>query len=567
MEYDGFYRFKMNFIPNGKQKITSAYIAIPLKKEFATQIHSLCNRMKYNDAKFLPNKNGIIWQSSQSRKTSQLYGNFRPYVWIGTLAKGLVWMCESDKHWSLDTKLDALDILSLKDRNIFRVNIVNKPTTWEKPFTIEQAFQATPVRPMPQYQRRLTCRLSFPNSWKYSTYMGPYCWSGFSHFYPPNFDYSFVNYIRDKKFSKVNDRKMIDTYIKKNLVGVSTKTKQSFDRHLVRGIAYAKNAKYKVPYYNARASSLKWPEYSTYMDEWWCSNYRASNADAYNNTLTKSYQDMVLYHLRRLLREGMDGIYYDNIRDWSNPNPVTGPAYQLPNGHMQPYFDLFDLREFVKRTAVLLYQEKKVFPDGRPVITLHMTNTNIVPVLAFGGVSLDLEAEYGSKDFQDRFSEGYLQSCTIGLQSGIIPEILISITGKKTTFTTRTFLAVTLAYDIPMVVNVGGLAPIWGKTWSSLYNFGYSTKDVKVSPCWEANTVTTNNKDWRITTYLKESTKELVIAVSSFGKTATSQLNLGKYIATSCSNWESKNAIPIKNNTITLSIPKHDFKLIKVKIK
>ena len=146
----------------------------------------------------------------------------------------------------------------------------------------------------------------------------------------------------------------------------------------------------------------------------------------------------------------MDGIYYDNIRDWSNPNPVTGPAWRRRDGQMQPYFDIFALREFVRRTAVMLYQEKKTFPDGRPVLTLHMTNTNLVPVLAFGTIALDLEAEYGSKDFQDRFTEGYLQSCTLGLQTGVIPEILVQITGKNREFVTRTFLAVTLAYDLPL---------------------------------------------------------------------------------------------------------------------
>ena len=194
------------------------------------------------------------------------------------------------------------------------------------------------------------------------------------------------------------------------------------------------------------------------MDEWWCSEYRAMSEDEYNNTLTKSYQDMVLYNLRNMVRAGLEGIYYDNIRDWTNPNMVTGPAYRRADGTVQPYFDLFDLREFAKRTAIMLYQEKKTFPDGRPVLTFHMTNTNLVPILAWGSISLDLEAQYGSKDFQNRFSEGYLQSCTIGTQTGVIPEILITITGKQLHAVSRTFLAVTLAYDLPFVMNGGGLA-------------------------------------------------------------------------------------------------------------
>ena len=566
MDYDGFYRFTMQFMPDGKQKISSAYLAIPLKKEYAQQIHSLCNKMKYNDAKFLPQKNGIIWQSSKSAKTPQLYGNFRPYVWVGTRDKGLAWMSETDRYWSLDPNKDALDIISGGNANMLRIHLVNAPCVWEKSFTLEQAVQATPVRPMPDYRRKLTCRETFPNSWKYSTYMGAFCWAGFSSnpFVPGGNDYSFINYLRDKKFSAPKDREIVNRYLKDYASKLSGARQKSVERHMYRGIAFAKNARYMVPYYNSRTSTLNWDDYQVYMDEWWCSDYRAGNADPYNNTLTRSYQDAMLYYLQKLVRAGMDGIYYDNIRDWSNINPVTGPAYQRKDGRMQPYFDLFDLREMAKRTAVMLYQEKKVFPDGRPVVTMHMTNTNIVPVLAFGGVSLDLEAEYGSKDFQDRFSEGYLQTCTLGLQTGIVPEILISITGTHGLHVTRTFLAVTLAYDLPFVMNAGGngFNRIWRDVWRKLYSFGYSTEQVKVTPCWEKNDITSTCPDWRITSYAKKAAGKTVVAVCSFGDKAKGSIDVSKTGAVRCTDWESGKPLPLQNGKVSLSVPRHDFKLL-----
>ena len=150
----------------------------------------------------------------------------------------------------------------------------------------------------------------------------------------------------------------------------------------------------------------------------------------YNNTPTASYQDFLLYWNRKLVREGLDGIYYDNIRDWHNPNPVTGPAYLMESGKMQPYFDIFDMRTLIKRTAVMLYQEGKNIFDGRPLFVLHMTSTNLAPFTSLGSIALDWEDKFGAMDFQDRFTEDYIKVCSLGLQSGAIPEVLVQITGS-----------------------------------------------------------------------------------------------------------------------------------------
>lgn len=56
--------------------------------------------------------------------------------------------------------------------------------------------------------------------------------------------------------------------------------------------------------------------------------------------------------------------------------------------------------------AVLPAQEKKVFPDGRPIMTNHMKCTNLAPFHAFSSIILDLEAQCGSKNFQDLIPEG-----------------------------------------------------------------------------------------------------------------------------------------------------------------
>lgn len=147
----------------------------------------------------------------------------------------------------------------------------------------------------------------------------------------------------------------------------------------------------------------------------------------------------------------------------------------------------------------------------------------------------------------------------------MIPEILVQITGKNREFVTRTFLAVTLAYDLPFVMNGGGLTGEWSKVWRRLYQWGYSTPEVKVAPCWNPATLKSDRSDWRITTYRKG--KELVAAVSNFGDTAEGTLDLSGVHAVRAVDWESGRELPVGNGSLPLKLQKHDFRLIHITTK
>ncbi|MBQ7650987.1 MAG: hypothetical protein IJS15_08505, partial [Victivallales bacterium] len=540
LDYDGFYRFTMDFMPNGSVEINSAVLSVPLRREFATQLHSTCNRLRYNDAKVLPEGEGLIWRSSEPQKTPKTQGSFHPYVWLGKLAHGIAWCAQTDQHWSIPENGDALDVIADKENATLRVNIAGKPTVWNTPFTLEQALQASPTRPRPDYRRHFLERTSYPNSWTLCTLAGASCWGCYNiaSFRPADGDYSYINYISKRQFSPESNKAAIDEFMS-HAANFPEHRKASFRNHLERGIYYSKISRFNVPYINARCAHLDVPDYQTFMDEWWCSEYRAENADEYNTTPTASFRDMALFYLRRLVREGMDGIYYDNVRDWTNPNPVTGPAYRLKDGTIQPYFDIFEQRELLKRTATMLYQEGKTLPDGRPLLIAHMTNTNILPYTAFAAITLDMEAEYGSRDFQDRFTEGYIQTCTLGLQSGAVPEILVQISGNNADYVTRTFLSVTLAYDLPFVMNCGGVTPTWSKIWRKLFEWGYSTPEVKVTPCYENPPVSSNNAQWRFS--LMTRGNEARLCVSNFGDAAEGTIDLTRigFQPTSATDQES----------------------------
>lgn len=564
LEFDNFVKTSVTFTPEKSYTFRNMTLEIPLNTAFARQIHSTCNTMKYNIAATLPDKDGELWNSKHGKIHTAVSNSFRPYIWLGNLAEGLAFFTESDKDWSRKADTPMASVVRKGGTTYLRIYFMNQPCVRKKPFTLTFGFQASPCRPRLNAGRQLTERFTAPNSLGMSLLAGGGCWAcnGYD-FWPINRDYSFLNQLdmaQKGKSTLAQQNKFVADYMKKHFTTFPKDRQGFFKRHLDRGLAYARTSKLLVPYLNARATHLRWPEYQVFMDEWFCSQYRANNEDDYNNTPTKSYQDFVLHNCVKLIEEGLDGIYYDNIRDWHNPNHVTGPAYTMKNGKVQPYFDVFDLRALIKRTAIMLTKKGQTIFDGRPMLVLHMTNTNLLPFTSLGSVCLDLEDKYGSMDFQDRFSEDYLKICTSGLQSGAIPEVLVQITGKKIAAVTRTFLAVTLAYDLPMVLNAGGVTAVWFNTWRKLKSFGYGTENVEVFPCYQpSGFVTTDAPRVRITEY-RHKNGERVLAVSSFGYAGKVTLKFKKPVK-QIMDWERNRVL--KNAVIDLK--KNDFRLIKVK--
>jgi hypothetical protein len=335
-----------------------------------------------------------------------------------------------------------------------------------------------------------------------------------------------------------------------------------FGRVMTVGFDFSSFSDRIIPYMNPRATHLRWKEYRVFMDEWFCSEYRANNEDDYNNTPTASYQDYLLYCVKKILDAGMDGIYYDNIRDWHNPNFVTGPAYKFENGKNQPYFDIFDMRKLIKRTAVLLCREKKTIFDGRPLFVLHMTNTNIVPFTSLCGITLECEDKYGNTDFQTRFSEDYLRAGALGLQSGAIPEILVMITGNND-WVGRTFFAVTSVYDITAVMALSGLPqkPYYTLL-RKLKRYGYGTEKVKVFPCYDMSGNIVADSDVRMVEYLHADGSR-VVCVSSFGYEGKVKLDC-KFKFSRVSDFETDKVLLQSGNSLEFDLKKHDFRIFKL---
>lgn len=570
-EFDNFIKTTLTVDPGKGFNFKSMTLDIPLNGEFAKQIHSTCNRMRKNDARALPTAQGEIWNSAMSVSHPEVQNNFRPYIWLGKLGEGLAFFTESDKDWSRDPKKSMAQIIRKGNTATLRINFIDLPTERSKPFKLVFGFQATPTRIRPNMVRQYSGRgITAPNTIIGAVLAGSKAWSGVEFdFNPWKNDYSYINGLRNimkdpKKYDEAYGQKIIQEFLDRNCKDLDKELYRKFKQHLGWGVAHARRSKYLIPYLNARATQFRWPEYQVFMDEWYCSEYRANNEDPYNTNATESYQDYVLYQCEKLLDAGLNGLYYDNIRDWHILNPVLGPAYRMADGKMQPYFDIFDMRNLIKRTAVMLYKKGYTFFDGRPILYLHMTNTNLIPFTSLGGVNLECEDQYGNTDFQDRFSEDYMEVSAAALQSGSIPEVLVQITGDNRHFVTRTFVATILAFDINSVMTAGGVEKIYYTTVYNLRHFGYGSDKVQVFPSYApSGEYKVNVPAVRFTEYRRDD-GQTIIAVSSFGHEGKVKLSWNtpvKFIH----NGENGKKYPLNDGkSVEFDLKKHDFQLIKI---
>ncbi|MDD3952723.1 MAG: DUF6067 family protein [Lentisphaeria bacterium] len=573
-DYDGMCKVSLRFRPKNPLDLQKVWIEIPLRNEFVSLMHSVGNVMKKNPALVLPEGEGLLWHSLMASEGRLGKINYRPYIWLGGIYRGLSWFAQSDRYLSLSAEIPAMEIRREKDHLILRIFLVNIPTRWEKPFELVMGFQATPVKPQPESWRRLSARRQAPNSIPFATLAGPAIWGSDFHYtapYPAGHDYSMIQQLaKDKRRNAWQNQQDINEFVQKHFSGAGEEKQNFVRRHLERGRSWGKFCDYLIPYLNSRTLHKDWDSYPVYQDEWWCSDYRANSYDEYNNTPVRSYQDMMVFYARQLVQQGLDGIYYDNVRDWPVSDTSTGPAWKQSDGSIQPYFDIFDMRALIKRTAVMLWQENKTLLDGRPFLIAHMTNTNLVPFMSFTSMTLDLEAFYGSTDFQERFSDGWLLNSTIGTQTGNIPQILVQNSGTHIEWLTRTFLAVTMPYDLPVVMVAGGITNTFHKSWDMLRNFGYGTADVESFPCWNSPPVKTANKDVRIAVHRHRKRQESILCIGSKTKTdLTVELSLAglNYQTNQITDLENGKELPCNGTNLQLSLPGYDFRILLVREK
>jgi len=560
-----------------------------------------------------PGPNGKVWDSRHVGRW-KLPPPFVPYIWLGGPERGICWFAENDRDWSLDPSLPCLEIRKNGATTSLIVHLVTKPVVLKRARSIVFGLMATPAKPMPQtpvnFRRwwtgvpnakaRDVVGVGFMGACYYWGATGP-CYS----FYPAMKNFSiFDEFTRLRRGGRA-DPGFTPKWMAQFSAPEFAPHLKTYSAHVNWSVRFfsgsawrrpptAGQNRYVTPYTNGRA--VNWgEEVRTFMDEWstvdiadpgWPGEERFVRSPrggyrlaaygkvrvpddtqgvAYAVDPVPSWQDMVLHYHKRMLETFADGIYFDNYFLVPNYNPM-GPGYVDDDGNLRPGVNIFRFHELTKRIAVMQHRMGR-----RPLIFLHMTNTNIVPMLSFGTMLLDHEwrdrGDFRKKDFQERLylddDASVLLAQSTGLQSGCVGVIHNLLRDKQHV---RGAFGVALVHEMKLDINTLRLTQDVG---GKLNDFGYGLPDCRVWRYWDKPAPTRTAGAPVKTLTLARAGKAMVV-VSSFGPAGTVRLNLdrkmlgltGKVVAVNAET--GKRLAQEESGSFTVSIPRHDFRLVLV---
>ena len=595
-EQDGFCKITLKFDPEKPFRITTLDLNIPLKKSVARYFTVFDNRARFSTNRKLPDQPGTVLKSSDGGKSFQFpyLKGFYPYFWLGGFRKGLSFCCEAPHCWGRKPGTASQEITVDEDAVRLRLHLAAIPRVYKKGESIVTAFQPTPVKPRPargaEYlharpfgiadlltDEEVAKQLPPPGARYY--YVAPR-WYLFARYRDgvcsvPNDDWSFVRMAREGKW-KSNDevKNFLQQYFKRNDLNpnaFSSKNPNSWmancpmEKYMLAFAQGARNNTFVIPYGNPRELMTEWPEFEVYGDEWRKSPWRERRNSSYAAEPSPTYSDFLLYNIRARLREGViDGYYYDMITAYQLDNPFVSEAQELANGTIRAAWGIFALRELVKRTAIMMYQEKKDFCGYAPLM-LHMTGAPFVPVLSFAGMQLDWEMNFSNMVYQKRFPTEYAITHSTGEQAGVFATGLLNFRGvpdEDLERVMRSAVATSFVYHVDPSFKQS--APKWYRPMlDKIYEFGYGKLDTTVIPAFAPENPVTVTPDRVKATVAKRADGALLLRIGNLGEAAEAEFDLhglAKGEATDLMTGKKLGS----GGRFKLSIADHDFALVEV---
>lgn len=345
VEFDGMYKVTMTLTPRQPVTLKDLRVVLPYREAMGDYIHAVTAEIRsgywYG---YTPQGEGRVWASTDLNDKTMKVGSFIPYVWLGSTKGGLSWFADSDEGWIPNDKVPAIEIERNREAQVDLVlNLISEETTLDAPRTITFALQASPVKEM-------------PSGWR-----GYNWWCGDT----------FKNYAHEENLIFSSTPFVVPEYAEKA-------------KSLVE--AQHKAGRPAVPYFIHSALLPKqWiPELKDLEDEW-TSNFNAYGAKSL--VYEDSLNDYMIHNWSKWAEEfGIDGYYIDNMVPMQCDKVEAGRGYLLPDGRIQPAFQMFGTREYFLRSRAAFLEQ-----NPKSMIVIHMTNCMILPWIAAADLTYDGE--------------------------------------------------------------------------------------------------------------------------------------------------------------------------------
>lgn len=379
-EFDGMYKVELTLTPKKPTDLKTLKLVLPLDPAVADYVYGAGEgiRSGYHMG-FLPReKKGRIWDCRTVDSQPMVVGSFIPYVWVGTPDAGLCWFADSDKGWVPHDATPAIELVRGETSVDLVLNLISDAFVIDAPRTIVFAFQASPAKPL-------------TGSWRMNTWWcgDTFDWGGGGWVYP------------DGKGSTIWQSRPNTT-----------------NPELCRQFAEKRQSgrfRYSPEGPERRANVVPYFEYNTMTDtgeqSYFGEAWKASSGPLWYG---KSLTDYIIWNLDQWIKScNIDGWYLDNVRPVHCDNLDAGRGYRLPDGRVQPEFNLFTMRDFFLRLRAVFHENKKA-----SCIVNHMTNNMLLPWnapvdIAYDGEHHVIYPEMG-KDFMDFWSLERLMTAVPG---------------------------------------------------------------------------------------------------------------------------------------------------------
>ncbi|MBM4041322.1 MAG: hypothetical protein FJ290_22700 [Planctomycetes bacterium] len=324
----------------------------------------------------LKGKQGALWSTLVTGITgSQMkVGSFYPTVWIGSERRGFLWWADSDKGWVQDDAVPAHDAVRAGGAVVLRNHVVAKPTELVEPRTVAFSYMATPVKPFPKGWRRIAATDD-------GTFFQPFRAvrtnpkTGKKYHDPAHGNINWIHPESDDpaEWSALwaEQKKQADALVRQ---------RRPFDLYGARTGVSFQHMSFQLIGYGAK--SMQKELYDYFGDEWFPGGH---------DTWSESYTDYAMYLFERAFREGgVVSTYWDLTFPINSDSLLSGLAYRLPDGRVQPGYNGWNIRRFFMRLWALQH-DAGLNPGA---VGAHSTNAYVTVATPWMDAILDGERDW-----------------------------------------------------------------------------------------------------------------------------------------------------------------------------
>lgn len=525
VEFDGYVRNRMRISPQDTVRLDRLSLVVEMPEEEAP---FFCSTAGGWAAKF--GQTPDTWTSRGVASGSRM-GSFVPYVLLTDSERGFCWFADNDRGWAIDPEGDAVTIHKERGQVVLTVNFVQTPVQLDESREIVYGWMVTPAKPQPAGFRAAL----IDNGWD----IFPKCpWAVF--------------------YADFEGRRLWHYY----------RSPYPTDMEKSRQIVQRKErSRPKVRFCAGKTGNSigHWEDYKGRDIEVLTADWGVTPGVKANGKVTRSEgpNDYEVWHWDRWIRHsGLRGIYFDINYLSEEWNTLSGTAYKLPNGKVQPGYSFMGQREYLKRLRYLFDEHGK----SRPNIWLHSTSGH--PVYSWLGDVL-MEGENVSPtgpdhDYMDAYPASRFRSIGMGRNIGAAPFVMFQVKGNNAhyPFLGYQFIGWTRAHDVygedfNFWLQLAAENQMWREdiTFRPYWNSGWGAESTTDGVIVSAHTYPGHALLWVLNTSHESRRAELQIAPEKLGITGP---DLRVFDA------ETSEPLALNNGALTVEVPARLWRAVRL---